>query len=63
MSDSSPKKMLDPDPRDPDEAASEAASARLSMPEVIAEIIADEEQLFDRTENRFFTLEEVESQL
>ncbi|MEM7097777.1 MAG: EthD domain-containing protein [Pseudomonadota bacterium] len=47
----------------PDQTASEAASARLSLPEAIAEIVADEEQLFDRQANRFFTVEEVESDL
>ena len=47
----------------PDRATWEATVARLSMPEVMAEIVADEETLFDRTRNRFFLLEERESVL
>ncbi len=45
----------------PDRAAWEATVARLSRPDVMAEIVADEETLFDRAKNRFFLLEEHES--
>lgn len=47
----------------PDQAALDAAHAVLSAPQVQAEIMADEEQLFERAANRFFTVDEVESQL
>ena len=47
----------------PDRAAHEAASRRLALPEVAAEIAEDEEQLFDRARNRFFVVEECESEL
>lgn len=47
----------------PDRATWEATVARLSSPEVMAEIVADEETLFDRARNRFFLLEEHESLL
>lgn len=47
----------------PDRATWEATVARLSTPEVMAEIVADEETLFDRARNRFFLLEEHESVL
>ena len=47
----------------PDDAAYVAARNVLSLPEVIKEIVADEEQLFDRSANRFFTVNEVESTL
>ena len=45
----------------PDAATHQAASDHLSQPKIAAEIAADEEQLFDRTCNRFFTVTEVES--
>lgn len=44
-----------------DRAAWEATIAYLSAPEVMAEIAADEETLFDRTRSRFFLLEEHET--
>ncbi len=47
----------------PDRATWEATMARLSTPEIMAEIVADEETLFDRSRNRFFLLEEHESEL
>ena len=47
----------------PDEATYKACSAVLAAPEARAEIIADEEQLFDRSANRFFTVDEAESSL
>lgn len=45
----------------PDRSTWETTMARLSTPEVMAEIVADEETLFDRVENRFFLVEEHES--
>jgi hypothetical protein len=42
----------------PDRATWEATMAHLSAPEVMAEIVADEETLFDRAKNRFFLVEE-----
>ncbi len=44
-----------------DEAAFESAMALLSTPEIMAEVAADEETLFDRSRNRFCTIEEHES--
>ena len=47
----------------PSEAAYAAAQAHLSSPEIRAEIVADEEKLFDRPRNRFFTVVESVSDL
>ena len=47
----------------PDEAAAAAALEHQSLPDVAREILDDEMRLFDREKNRFFVLEEVESQL
>lgn len=47
----------------PDAATHQAASKHLSQPTIAAEIAADEERLFDRPSNRFFTVTEVESSL
>ena len=47
----------------PDQAAYEASLSRLALPEVAAEIAEDEEMLFDRPKNRFFMIEEYESEL
>ncbi len=47
----------------PSRVAYEAAAARLSTPEAVREIVADEERLFDRSKNRFYTVEECESDL
>lgn len=47
----------------PDKAAYDATLARLTRPEVAAEIIADEERLFDRSKHRYFFVEERESAL
>jgi hypothetical protein len=47
----------------PDRATWEATMARLSEPAIMAEIVADEETLFDRSKNRFFLVEEHESAL
>jgi hypothetical protein len=44
-----------------DRESFEAAMAMLGTPEVMAEVAADEATLFDRTHNRFFTVEEYES--
>lgn len=44
-----------------DQAAFETAMALLSSPAVSAEIVADEENLFDRPRNRFCMVEEYES--
>lgn len=41
----------------------EETMARLSTPEIMAEIVTDEETLFDRARNRFFLVEERESDL
>jgi hypothetical protein len=46
-----------------DQSAYERCGAHLSRPEVRAEIVADEEQLFDRPRNRFFVVDEHESEL
>jgi len=46
-----------------DREAFERCSANLGRPEVRAEIVADEEQLFDRTRSRFFLVEEHESDM
>ena len=47
----------------PDQATFEACSARLRTPAIAAEIAEDEARLFDRAANRFYLLEEVESEL
>ena len=47
----------------PDRDAYDAANERLSVPEVAAEIAADEERLFDRTSIHFYLVEEFESDL
>jgi len=47
----------------PDRATWEATMAQLALPEVQAEIVADEETLFDRAKNRFFLVEERESDM
>ena len=44
-----------------DQDSYERCRANLDRPEVRAEIVADEEQLFDRPRNRFFVVEEHES--
>ena len=46
-----------------DRAAWEATMARLAAPETMAEIVADEETLFDRGKSRFFLVEEHETDL
>lgn len=46
-----------------DEAAYQGFLQAISDPVVMAEIVADEETLFDRAHNRFFLLEEHESSL
>jgi hypothetical protein len=45
------------------EAAFQSANALFSQPEVAREIAEDEEKLFDRSSNRFYTVTEVESSL
>ncbi len=47
----------------PDQASYEASITRLAQPEVAAEIAEDEEQFLDRPKNRFFMIEECESEL
>ena len=47
----------------PDRATYEATSKLLRAPDAAAEIAEDEEQLFDRPRNRFFFLDESESDL
>jgi hypothetical protein len=47
----------------PDQAAYDASIARLGLPEVAAEIAEDEERFLDRPKNRFFTIEERESEI
>jgi hypothetical protein len=47
----------------PDRATWEATMARLADPETMAEIVADEETLFDRSKNRFFLVEEHDSEI
>lgn len=47
----------------PDEAAMQETSARLALPEVAAEIAADEEQLFDRSKLLFYLTDDVVSTL
>ena len=42
----------------PDRATFEACGRALSAPEAVAEIVADEERLFDRPTMRFFVIEE-----
>ncbi len=44
-----------------DRAGFESTRALLGTPEIMAEIAADEETLFDRSRIRFFTVEEQES--
>jgi hypothetical protein len=46
-----------------DRAGWEATMASLAAPDVMAEIVADEETLFDRARNRFFLVEEHESEM
>jgi hypothetical protein len=43
------------------EAAFQSANALFSQPEIAREISEDEEKLFDRSSNRFYTVSEVES--
>ena len=45
----------------PNSTTQQAASTRLREPQVAAEIVADEQRLFDRASNRFFTVDEVDS--
>ena len=47
----------------PDQATFDRAMAHLQTPEAQAEILADEEKLFDREKMRSFTVEEYESEL
>ena len=47
----------------PDSAARQAFFAAMAEPEVMAEIVADEERLFDRSRIRSFTVEERHSSL
>ncbi|MFA7585229.1 MAG: EthD domain-containing protein [Novosphingobium sp.] len=47
----------------PDEATRDACFAAMANPEVMAEIVADEERLFDRPRIRGFTIEERQSEL
>ena len=47
----------------PDQDAYDRGRAHLGRPEVRAEIVADEEKLFDRARSRFFVVEEHESDL
>ncbi|HET8612246.1 MAG TPA: EthD domain-containing protein [Sphingomonas sp.] len=47
----------------PDRATWEAVMKRFSAPEVMDEIVADEETLFDRSKSRFFLVEEHETAL
>ena len=47
----------------PDEATYQTARAHLAQPDIARRIIDDEEQLFDRPRNRFFTVVEAESEL
>ncbi|WP_324739988.1 EthD domain-containing protein [Tsuneonella sp. CC-YZS046] len=44
-----------------DRAAYEQAMANLARPEVVAEIVADEETIFDRSKHRLFMVEECDS--
>jgi hypothetical protein len=44
-----------------DEATYRKTLASLTTPEATAEIVADELRLFDRSKNRFFTIEEHET--
>jgi hypothetical protein len=46
-----------------DRAAYDASRTVLSAPEVLAEIVEDEEKLFDRSSMRFYVVEEHESDL
>jgi len=47
----------------PDASTHKAASEHLSQPAIAAEIAADEAKLFNRAQNRFFTVTEIESDL
>lgn len=47
----------------PDEAAMQETTARLALPDVAAEIVADEEQLFDRSKMLFYLADDVVSPL
>ncbi|MFD2578438.1 EthD domain-containing protein [Novosphingobium colocasiae] len=44
-----------------DRAAYDAAMANLSRPEVVAEIVEDEETIFDRSKHRVFMVDECDS--
>ncbi len=46
-----------------DRAAFEATMASLTAPDIAAEIAEDEERVFDRAKNRFFIVEEHESDM
>ena len=45
----------------PNEIVYRKTLARLTSPAAASEIVADEERLFDRSKNRFFTIEEHET--
>ncbi|RVU04959.1 hypothetical protein EOE18_09450 [Novosphingobium umbonatum] len=47
----------------PDQATMDACFAALSAPDILAMIVADEEQLFDRSRNRTFTVDRRSSKL
>lgn len=47
----------------PDAAARDAFFAEIAQPDTLAEIVADEEKLFDRNRMRMFSVEERRSQL
>jgi EthD domain len=47
----------------PDQATLDACFAAMADPATMAEIIADEEKLFDRSRNRVFTVEERVSEM
>lgn len=47
----------------PDLATYQAARASLATPAAVAEIIQDEEQLFDRAKHRFFLVDECVSEI
>jgi len=49
--------------RYPDRASYDACRARLAKPDAAAGIAADEERLFDRPRNRFYILDERDSDL
>jgi EthD domain len=44
-----------------DQAAYDAVNARFAIPAIAAEVAADSEQLFDQSANRYFFVEEFES--